>query len=154
MSDGSNDDEVGYGKPPKGSRFEKGKSGNPKGRPKGAKDVQASLKRELESKITVQDGNRKVRISKAEAMARQLMNTALKGDIRAMMALLKLDPELYGSAVSQLEGNAELAPKALEPFEREILRDYLLGPPTDETDINNEPEQPNSDEEEQGDDDN
>lgn len=56
MSEGLDDRDydVGYGKPPKRTQFKKGKSGNPKGRPKGAKGVKASLKRELESKITIQ----------------------------------------------------------------------------------------------------
>ncbi|MFZ3585531.1 DUF5681 domain-containing protein, partial [Loktanella sp. DJP18] len=34
---------VGYAKPPESSRFKKGKSGNPKGRPKGAKSKQPNL---------------------------------------------------------------------------------------------------------------
>lgn len=52
MSDEKKDYEVGYGKPPKRTRFKKGQSGNPKGRPKGAKGFTASLKREMESKVT------------------------------------------------------------------------------------------------------
>ena len=47
MRDEVNDYEVGYGKPPKHSQFKKGRSGNPKGRPKGAKGFVASLKRVL-----------------------------------------------------------------------------------------------------------
>ena len=36
-SDQKRDDEVGYRKPPRRTRFRKGQSGNPRGRPSGAK---------------------------------------------------------------------------------------------------------------------
>jgi len=44
------DYEMGYGKPPKSSRFAKGKSGNPSGRPKKPSDADAEWRRELTSK--------------------------------------------------------------------------------------------------------
>ena len=37
------DYEVGYGKPPLHTRFQKGKSGNPKGRPRGKKNMSTLL---------------------------------------------------------------------------------------------------------------
>ena len=78
------DDGVGYGKPPKHSRFKKGQSGNPKGRPKGAKGLRAALLRELESPITIREGKREIRVSKAEAMAKRFVEKGLKGEFAAM----------------------------------------------------------------------
>ena len=54
MSDKSYD--VGFGKPPKNSRFKPGQSGNPKGRPKGAKGLRTELKEELSERISVTEG--------------------------------------------------------------------------------------------------
>jgi uncharacterized protein DUF5681 len=130
MSEDANDRDydVGYGKPPTATRFKKGQTGNPKGRPKGAKGLQASLKRELESKITIYESGRTLRITKAEAMAKQLMNKALKGGDKAIMALLRLDSELYGSAVAQLEAETEGTAQMPEPVDYDILRDFFVQP--------------------------
>lgn len=126
MSDLSDDDcEVGYAKPPKSTRFKKGQSGNPKGRPKGAKGVKASLRRELETKITVREGNHQVQVSKARAMAKRLTANALKGDVKSLLELLKLDDELFGE--SQIAQGGEDRSAAQDPVDLDILRDYLLG---------------------------
>jgi hypothetical protein len=56
--------EVGYGKPPKNTRFKKGISGNPTGRPKKSPDFYAELIREANSLITINDKGRRIRITK------------------------------------------------------------------------------------------
>ena len=45
------DKEVGYGKPPKATRFKKGQSGNPKGRPKGSRNFSTDVKATLEAPV-------------------------------------------------------------------------------------------------------
>lgn len=125
MSEQQKEYEVGYGRPPKRTQFRKGQSGNPKGRPKGAKGLNASLKRELESKITIREGNREIRVSKAEAMAKRLATSALKGDMKALMALLKIDAVLFEDfAARDSDVGQQSAP---EPVDFDILRDFLSG---------------------------
>ncbi len=94
MSQDNPEYEIGYGKPPEATRFKKGQTGNPKGRPKGAKGFIASLKRELEMKIVVRESDRSVRISKAEAGAKRLMERALKGDMAALKMVVMIDSTL------------------------------------------------------------
>jgi hypothetical protein len=76
--------EVGYGKPPKNTRFQKGVSGNPKGRPKKALDFDAALLREARTLVTINENGRKVRLSKHELIAKQLTNGAIKGNNSGM----------------------------------------------------------------------
>ncbi|WP_052261272.1 DUF5681 domain-containing protein [Ruegeria sp. ANG-S4] len=131
MSEDTKEYEVGYRKPPKEHRFEKGRSGNPKGRPKGAKGVNASLKRELGAKITVREGNREMRISKAEAIAKRLTAGALKGDTKLLTALLKIDADLFGGS----DDGSEQASAALEGPDKvdyDILRDFFSSQPDDD----------------------
>ena len=83
------DYEVGYGKPPKNTQFQKGISGNPRGRPKKPVDFDHELIRESKSFITITENGRRKRISKHEAAIKQLMKQAMTGNIHA--AKLYLD---------------------------------------------------------------
>jgi hypothetical protein len=81
---------VGYGKPPKTTRFKKGKSGNPRGRPKGSLNLATDLTAELGEHITVREDGRPRKVSKQRALIKSLMAKALQGDVRAMASLLAL----------------------------------------------------------------
>jgi hypothetical protein len=79
--------EVGYGKPPESSRFKPGQSGNPKGRPRGAKNKIPALNEErlksiiLEEAyrtIKVNNGNRQVSVPMAQAIIRSLAVSAAR----------------------------------------------------------------------------
>jgi hypothetical protein len=83
-----NDGEVGFGKPPMHSRFRKGCSGNAKGRPKGTKNLRTDLTEVLQERITVTEGDRKVRMSKQRAIVKTLVAKTLKGDARSATTLL------------------------------------------------------------------
>lgn len=126
--------DVGYCKPPKSTQFKKGLSGNPKGRPKGAKGVKASLRRELETKIPIREGGRETKMSKAEILAKSLAADALKGDVKARLEILKLDDELFGDGQSTPDGRLHIA--APEAVDFDILRDFFVadGKATDKFD--------------------
>ncbi len=61
---GTDDDGIGYGRPPLHSRFKPGESGNPRGRPKGAASFKSDLLEELSETIAVREGSGEVRITK------------------------------------------------------------------------------------------
>src|ERR1700761_7140705 len=81
MSDGY---EVGYGKPPRTTQFQKGVSGNPKGRPKKALDFDLELLRQSKATLVINESGRRRRISKHEAVSMQLINKAASGYIPAL----------------------------------------------------------------------
>jgi len=80
---------VGYAKPPKSGQFKKGKSGNKKGRPKGARSLKTVLQAELAQKLPVKEDGKVRKISKMEALAKKLVANALSGDARALSELLR-----------------------------------------------------------------
>lgn len=88
------DDEVGHKKPPKHSRFKKGQSGNPKGRPRRAKTFGALLREMLNEKLNITENGRRRKITMIEATFKQLVNAAAKGDARARKDLLNMLSDL------------------------------------------------------------
>ncbi|WP_052223576.1 DUF5681 domain-containing protein [Novosphingobium malaysiense] len=82
--------EVGYGKPPVRTRFKPGQSGNPRGRPKGAKSLNTIVRETLGGKLAVRTSEGTRKISKIEAVLQKTLEKALKGDARAQFELMKL----------------------------------------------------------------
>ena len=75
--------EVGYCRPPQHTRFKPGHSGNPKGRPKGTKNLKTDLMEELAERINVSEGGKPKKLSKQRALVKSLTAKAIKGDARA-----------------------------------------------------------------------
>ena len=82
--------EVGYGRPPREHRFRPGRSGNPRGRPKGARNLGSVVAATLGERIAVTENGRRKRITKLEAAVKQLVNRAASGEARSMQLLLAL----------------------------------------------------------------
>ena|ERR1700737_3808701 len=95
--DNTQDDyEVGYGKPPKDTRFQKGVSGNPKGRPKKSLNFDDELIRESNSLMTINENGQRRRISKLQGMVKQLTNKAVSGNIPTIRTCVALLQQAHG----------------------------------------------------------
>jgi Family of unknown function (DUF5681) len=81
---------IGYGRPPKATRFRPGVSGNPKGRPKGARNFSSIVAATLGERIVVNENGRRRRITKLEAAVKQLVNRAAGGEARSIQMLITL----------------------------------------------------------------
>ena len=80
--------EVGYGKPPRRTRFTKGQSGNPRGRVRGGKNLKTLLDETLNEPVIVAENGGRRKISKLRAIIKQLVNQSAKGDWRVAKMLL------------------------------------------------------------------
>ena len=96
------DYEVGYKRPPAHSQFRKGQSGNPKGRPKGAKSFRTLAREALNEPVRVTENGRVRTLTKAAIGIKKVANHfAQTGDIKALQALARL----YGEEAQNSEGS-------------------------------------------------
>lgn len=82
--------EVGYRRPPKKSRFKKGVSGNPRGRPKGSNNFVTLLGQELEKPITINEDGKKKNITRMHAIVMRIVTGALQGEQKSVLSLIEI----------------------------------------------------------------
>jgi hypothetical protein len=108
-------DPVGYGHPPREHQFKPGQSGNPRGRPKGAKNESTILHELLNRKVTLTEGGKSRKVTILEAMFVRFAEDSLKGNTKSAAFLLNR----YGTMVS-----GEIQRDSLNEEEREVLESY------------------------------
>lgn len=84
------DYEVGYGKPPKATRFKAGQSGNPKGRAKGSLNAATLMQQLVAERVMVVEKGRERSMPMLEVLFRRVVNKAAKGDLKAFQMVLTL----------------------------------------------------------------
>ena len=84
------DYEVGYGKAPRHTRFAQGQSGNPRGRPSGARNFTTLLSEALNEPVIVTEHGGRRKVSKRQAIVTQLVNRSATADFRAIKILLDI----------------------------------------------------------------
>jgi hypothetical protein len=120
----SNDEEsrppkTGYRKPPAEHRFRAGRSGNPKGRPKGSKNFKTDVSEILGTPVVIDQGGRRLRVSTQKATLMRLRDKALHGDSKAMDRMLAL-ASLHSEIVEEPDEGQ------LEDEDQEILNAYRM----------------------------
>lgn len=109
--------EVGYRHPPRAFQFKPGQSGNPKGRPKGAKNEATILRELLYRKIPVHQGGKTRRITVLEAILLRFTEDSLKGNTKSAAFLLNRH-----SAISNTDTSS--ASDELTEDDRDVLEAF------------------------------
>jgi hypothetical protein len=82
--------QIGYKRPPTEKRFQKGRSANPRGRPKESRNLCTVLSEVLNQPVTFKQNGKSKQLTKGDAVIRVLMNMGSKGDRRAADAVISL----------------------------------------------------------------
>jgi Family of unknown function (DUF5681) len=118
--------EIGYGKPPRHTRFKPGCSGNPRRRPKDAKNLSTLVHEALNEPVVVAENGRRRKVSKRRAIITQLVNRSAQADLKATQILLGIIQEIerrseMGPVVTTFDAADE---KVIEQL-RARLHDYM-----------------------------
>jgi hypothetical protein len=134
---------VGYGKPPKATQWQKGQSGNPKGKKKGMKSLKQYFLDAAKKKITVKDAKGLKEVSQLDALIAFTFTHAIKGDYKSTAHLMALaheflpapSPETAEDAIDKLNEAVKACPGhfVITPNHREAIEGMrrLYGPESD-----------------------
>jgi len=111
---------VGYGRPPKQSRFKPGQSGNPRGRPAGRANARTTVVRVLAEPIIVREGEDTRTMSKLEAVIQAQAAKAMKGDARSAAFVFKVASQT--GLFAEVEADT---PTPLPAEDRAVIDDFL-----------------------------
>ncbi|MCC8971770.1 DUF5681 domain-containing protein [Bradyrhizobium brasilense] len=118
--------DVGYGKPPKHTRFKPGQSGNPNGRPKGVRNFKTDVCEALQTPAKVSKNGRVNKMTTQRAGLETLCIKALKGDPRALEQLLRLG-ERHDEPKPAVDVPIEASDQAiLDAYFRRMMEEKLL----------------------------
>ena len=109
------ENDVGYGNPPRNHQFKPGQSGNPKGRPKGAKNEATILYELLHRKISIRESGKTRKITILEAILMRHTEKSVGGDIKSATFILNR----YGASAAGEPQRSEFP-----DIDHEILEDF------------------------------
>ncbi len=138
--------DVGYGKPPAEHRFEKGRSGNPRGRPKGSKNkvekapnfqvgtqpANQMLLEEAYRTVTVREGDQLIELPAIKAVFRAMGVSAMKGNRLAQATMAELVREIEEEDRKARVDHFEVACEYKSGWEEAIERAKRHGLPVPE----------------------
>jgi len=110
---------VGYKRPPVHTRFRKGISGNPAGRPSGSTNLRKDFLDELSERVPVTEGGKRKKHSKQRVTIKALVNKAMGGDVRAATKVIEYWIRLFGL------DDAATKDAGLSATDQEILAAFL-----------------------------
>jgi hypothetical protein len=109
-----------YRKPPVHTRFKKGQSGNPRGRP--AKNLPALLATALNEKVTITENGKRRQVTKREAVIAQLVNKSASAELRATKMLIDMMRDIEKKAEPPAGEKSPFSPTDKEVMQQLIAR--------------------------------
>jgi hypothetical protein len=113
------DKKAGYNRPPISGRFKPGQSGNPKGRPKGSRNLRTDLTSMMKRRVQIREDGQQRMVSRQELVLLRLFERAAKGDIKACTQLFSMIMKFEPKEVSNVES------AIVGEHDGEIIADFL-----------------------------
>ena len=107
---------VGYGRPPKATQFKPGRSGNPRGRPKGAKSEDTIVRSVMHRKVALSLAGKVRKVALLEAVWTRIADDALKGNAKAQSLVTQRGRTLEATAPDD---------RGMHEDDEKVLRSYL-----------------------------
>lgn len=121
MSDDQDDYKVGYKKPPLANRIRPGERRNPKGRPKGSRNVDTILSQVMDTPRKIRENGKERKVTTTEVVVlTQIKKATEQGDTRAAQYLLDRK-----AAIDAIKSGQQTGEEALSADAEALLEEYI-----------------------------